>query len=182
MSHSRESFPTLEDQITLEGVAAHKSENGDASAGKVGATVWAFKDSVGNLVHPQLNTEGAVVVSSEGAGIPKQATSGGEVAGSLTLTTICEVALTAAKTHGKISANGSCFKETIFYVIQQDDVANTILASFIVGPGHYSFECNLGTTEIISGATGTQKLLLRAKNFIKASDFLGNISCLEFAA
>lgn len=182
MAHVRESFPILEDAITKEGIALHKSENGDASAGKVGATVWAFKDSAGNLVHPQLNTEGALVVTSEGAGIPKSATSDGEVAGSLTLTNICEVALSVSKTYGKISANGSCFKETIFYLVQLDDAAETILGAFIVGPGEYSFSLNLGATEIASGSTGTQKIQLKAKNLNKASDFLGNIACLEFAA
>jgi hypothetical protein len=182
MAHVRESFPTLEDAITKEGIAIHKSENGDASAGKIGSTVWAFKDSAGNLVHPQLNTEGALVVTSEGAGIPKSATSNGEIVGALTLTDICEVSLSVSKTYGRISANGSCFKETIFYLVQLNDAAETILGSFIVGPGEYSYKLDLGTTEVTSGATGTQKLILKAKNLNKASDFLGNVACLEFAA
>lgn len=182
MAHVRESFPVLEDAITKEGIALHKSENGDASAGKVGLTAWTFKDSAGNLVHPQLNTEGAIVVTSEGAGIPKSATSDGEVVGALTLTLVCEAALAVSKTHGKISASGSCFKETIFYLIALDDATEVILGSFIVGPGEYSFKLDLGATEFITGATGTQKLQLKAKNLNKASDFLGNIACLEFAA
>lgn len=182
MSHVRESFPMLEDAVTKEGEALHKSQNGDASAGKVGATIWAFKDASGNLVHPQLNSEGALVVSSEGAGTPKAASSNGEVIGSLTLTTICDVALTPSKQQGKIHANGSCFKEAIFYLIQQDGVTEKIIGSFIVGPGQYSFHLDLKSTEVVSGATGTQKLILKAKNLVKASDFLGDISLLEFPA
>lgn len=182
MAHIRESFPMLEDATTKVGEALHKSQNGDASAGKVGLTAWVFKDASGNLVHPQLNSEGAVVVTSEGAGIPKSATSDGEVTGALTLTLICETSLTASKTHGKIHANGSCFKESIFYLIHLDDAAETILASFIVGPGQYSFNADLKSTEFVSGATGTQKLQLKALNLTKESDFLGDISCLEFAA
>lgn len=181
MAHTRESFPVLEDATTKEGVAPHKSQNGDASAGKVGMTAWVFKDASGNLVHPQLNSEGAVVVSSEGAGVSKSANSDGEVEGALTLTNICEVALTASKTHGKIHANGACFKEAIFYLIQLNDATETILSSFIVGPGQYSFKAELGSSEFVSGATGTQKLILKAKNLNKESDFLGDISCLEFA-
>lgn len=181
MAHVRESFPILEDAVTKEGIALHKSENGDASAAKIGATVWAFKDSSGNLVHPQLNTEGALVVTSEGAGVPKSATSDGEVAGALTLTLVCETALTVSKTYGQVTANGSCFKETIFYLIALDDAAEVILGSFIVGPGEYSFKLDLGKTEFVSGSTGTQKLQLKAKNLNKASDFLGNIACLEYA-
>lgn len=181
MAHIRESFPILEDAVSKVGEALHKSQNGDASAGKVGATVWAFKDSSGNLVHPQLNSEGKLPVTSEGAGIPKSATSDGEIAGSLTLTDICEVSLTASKTHAKIHANGSCFKEAIFYLVQVNDAVETILASFIVGPGQYSFNASLSSTEFVSGATGTQKLILKAKNLNKESDFLGDISCLEMA-
>lgn len=181
MAHIRESFPVLEDATTKVAEALHKSQNGDASAGKVGLTSWVFKDSSGNLVHPTLTSEGKLPVTSEGSGIPKSATSDGEVTGALTLTTICEVSLTASKTHGKIHANGSCFKETIFYLIQLDDAAEEIISSFIVGPGQYSYHADLKSREILSGATGTQKLILKAKNLNKESDFLGDISCLEFA-
>jgi len=181
MSHIRESFPILEDATTLAGVALHKSENGDASAGKVGMTAWVFKDKDGYLVHPQLNNEGAIVVSSEGAGTPKNATSGGEVVGALTLTTICEVALTAAKTVGKISVQGACFREAIFYLIALDDATEVIITSFIVGSGQYSHTIPMGEYEFVTGATGTQKLILKAKNLSKASDFLGSFSAIEFA-
>jgi hypothetical protein len=181
MSHVRESFPVLEDAITKEGIALHSSQNADLSAGKMGLTAWVFKDKDGKLVHPQLNNEGAVVVSSEGAGTPKNATSNGEVVGALTLTTICEVALTASKTVGKISVNGSCFREAIFYLIQLDDITETIIASFIVGSGSYSHVIDMKEYEITSGATGTQKLILKAKNLNKASDFLGSFSAIEFA-
>jgi hypothetical protein len=181
MAHVRESFPILEDAITKEGIALHKTENGDASAGKIGATVWAFKDSAGNVVHPQLTPEGKLPVDFDGAGVSKSATSDGEVVGSLTLVTICEADLTVDKTYGKISATGSCFKEAIFYLIQLDDAAETILSSFITGPGLYSFSTELNSTEFVTGSTGTQKLLLKAKNLNKASDFLGNLACLEFA-
>lgn len=178
MSHIRESFPILEDG-TEAGVALSKSENGDASAGKVGATVWAFKDSSGNLVHPQLNSEGKLPVSFDGAGVPYSATSDGEVAGSLTLTTVAEITLANSKTYGKIYANGSCFKEAIFYLIQQDDATETIISQFIVGPGDYNGNLDLVSKEIVSGATGTQKLILKAINLQKESDFLGDVGCLE---
>lgn len=181
MAHERECFPILEDASQV-GATLSKSENGNASAGKVGLTSWVFKDSAGNLVHPTLTTEGKIQVTSEGAGVPKAATSDGEVAGSLTLTTICEVSLTADKTHGKIHANLSCFKEAIAYLIQLDDATETIIGHMILGPGQYSFKLDLGVKEFVSGSTGTQKLILKAKNLAKASDFLGDIACLEFAS
>ncbi len=181
MAHVRESFPVLEDAITKEGVALHSSQNGDASAGKVGLTAWTFKDSTGNLVHPTLTTEGKIQVTSEGAGIPKGATSNGEVVGALTLTNICEVALTTSKTMGRITVSGSCFREAIFYLIQVNDTTETIIHAFIVGAGAYSHTASKGEYEIVSGSTGTQKLILKAKNLNKASDFLGSFSALEFA-
>lgn len=181
MAHIRESFPVLEDAITKVGEALHKSQNGDASAGKVGLTSWVFKDSSGNLVHPQLTPEGKLPVDFQGAGVPRSGTSDGEIAGALTLTDIAEVNLTTSKTHGRIKAQGSCFKEAIYYLVQVDGAIELILGSFIVGPGQYSFELNMGETEIITGATGTQKLILKAKNLQKESDFLGSLSCLEFA-
>lgn len=181
MAHIRESFPVLEDAVTKVGEALHKSQNGDASAGKVGLTAWVFKDSAGNLVHPQLTPEGKLPVDFQGAGVPKSGTSDGEVPGALTLTDIAEVSLAVNKTHGRIKAQGSCFKEAIFYLIQVNDAVETILGSFIVGPGQYSFELGLGETEVVTGASGTQKLVLKAKNLTKESDFLGCLSCLEFA-
>lgn len=181
MAHTRESFPVLEDAITKEGVAPHKSENGDLSADKVGLTAWVFKDKDGKLVHPQLTPEGKIAVDFEDAGVEKSASSDGEITGALTLTTICEVSLTSGKTVGKIHANGASFKESIFYLIQVNDAVETIIGSFIVGPGQYSFGLNLGQKEIVAGLTGTQKLILKAKNLTKESDFLGDISALEFA-
>ena len=181
MSHVRESFPVLEDAVTKEGVAIHATSNGDASAGKVGATVWAFKDHLGNVVHPQLTPEGKLPVDFMGAGVAKSASSNGEVVGSLTLTDICEVSLTANKTVGKITVAGACFREAIFYLVQVNDATETIIDSFIVGAGQYSYNSNKGEYEISTGATGTQKLILKAKNLSKASDFLGSLSCLEFA-
>jgi hypothetical protein len=181
MAHIRESFPILEDAVTKVGEALHKTQNGDASAGKVGSTTWAFKDSSGNMVHPQLTPEGKLPVDFQGAGVSKSATSDGEVAGSLTLVDICEIALTADKTYGKIHFNSSCFKEAIFYLIQVDDAVETIISHSIVGAGQYSSSIHLGEKEIVAGSTGTQKLILKAKNLSKESDFLGDIACLEFA-
>ena len=181
MSHVRESFPILEDALTKEGVAPHKSENGDASAGKIGVTTWAFKDSSGNLVHPTLTPEGKLPVDFQGAGVPKVATSNGEITGALTLTDVCEVALTANKTVGKISVTGACFREAIFYLVHKNDAIETIISSFIVGAEAYTANVNLGEYEVTTGNTGTQKLILKAKNLNKESDFLGSFSCIEFA-
>lgn len=181
MSHIRETFPILENFTTDEGEVAHLAKAGEAVANKNGLSAFAFKTHDGNFVHPTLTPEGKVPVDFEGAGVSKKDSSEGEIAGSLTLTTIAEIALTASKTYGRISARGSCFKEAIFYLVQQDDVTETIIGHGMVGAGDYNTRIDMGTAEIVAGATGTQKLILKAKNLNKVSDFLGDVACLEFA-
>lgn len=181
MSHLRETFPILENLATGEGEVANTAVAGQTAAGKNGISAFAFKDSAGNFVHPQLTPEGKIAVDLEGAGVAKTASSEGEIAGALTLTTIAEIDLTALKTYGRMRAQGSCFKEAIYYLVQLDDVTETIIGHCIVGAGSYNGEIDLGIGEIVTGATGTQKLILKAKNLTKVSDFLGHVSCLEFA-
>jgi len=183
MSHLQEVFPILENGSTGAGEAPTSSASGDASAGKKGLVAFGFKDSAGNLVLPQLTSEGKLAVDFEGAGISKASSAATEVAGSATLVTVAEVALTSGKTYGKIHANGSCFREAIFYVYQQDDTTNTLIGAGLTGAGCFNAEIDLGMKEVVAGAAGTQKLILKAKclNATKLSDFLGDVSCLEFA-
>lgn len=181
MGHLRETFPVLENLATGEGEVLNTADAGATAAGKHGLIGFSFKDSSGNLILPMLTPEGKIAVDLEGAGVAKKASSLGEIAGSLTLTTIAEISLTASKTYGKILAKGSCFKEAIYYLIQVDDVTETIIGHGIVGAGDYNTLIDLGIAEIATGATGTQKLILKAKNLTKVSDFLGHVSCLEFA-
>lgn len=182
MSHLRETFPVIENLATGEGEVLNTANAGEVAAGKHGLSAFAFKDSAGNFVHPQLTSEGKLAVDFEGAGIAKTSSSAGEIVGSLTLTTIAEISLTPSKTHGKILAKGSCFKEALFYLIQVNDAVETIIGHGIVGAGDYNTVIDLGIGEVVAGATGTQKLILKAKNLTKVSDFLGHVSCLEFVS
>lgn len=181
MSHLRETFPVLENLATGAGEVLHTANAGETAAGKKGLSAFSFKDSSGNFVHPMLTPEGKVPVDFEGAGIALHNSPAAEIAGSATLVTVAEVSLNTSKTYGKILAQGSCFKESLFYLYQLDDVTETLLGSCIVGPGNYNGEIDLGLAEVVSGASGTQKIILKAKNLDKLSDFLGHVSCLEFA-
>lgn len=161
----RESFPILED-ATGEGVALSKSLEGDAASGKIAATVLTFKDSSGNLVHPQLDAAGRIKVTPS-AGVPVKAR--GEVpAGSAsgTLATVAELVLTAEKTYVEIEALVSCRRDALFVLEQVDDAAVTVLEDVILGPGQYTFKTDLSSEEITAGASGTQKLRLRAYNLL----------------
>lgn len=185
MAHELEYFATLADANDV-GVPLSKSQAGDAAAGKVGSTAFVFKDANGNLVLPTLTPEGKLPVDYQGAGISKSAcaddTGDGFVAGSLTEQTICEISLTAGKTYGRITFSATCFKESVYRLVQIDNATETTIATIIVGAGQYTVEKNLGEKEIVTGSTGTQKLVLKGFNVKKVSDMGGEISCLEFAS
>lgn len=179
----RASFAILEDSVTKDGVALTKSVQGDAAAAKVAAPVLAFRDSAGNLVYPQLTSEGKLPVDFDGAGVSFSDASQTPVAGSLTYAVVAGVDLTASKTYGKISYRGSCRRAAEFVLVQINDVTETVLDSFVLDAGQYNDNVDLGETEFQTGATGTQRLELRAKNFSNpVSDFRGSLVCLEFAA
>lgn len=179
MSDLREVFPVLVDQVTDEGKALTAAAAGDAAAGKTGLVGFGFKDSSGNLVLPQLTSGGNLPIQVDDGGLNKSASSNGVVAGSLTVVTVAELTLVADKVYKAIKATGSCFREAIYDLVQLDDVTETIIGSFIVGPGQFSFNWIGQSKEITAGSTGTQKLILKAKNLQKASDFRGDISCIE---
>jgi hypothetical protein len=181
MGHLRETFPILENLATGAGEVLHTSTPGITPVGRNGLMALAFKDSAGNLVLPQLTSEGKIAVDFEGSGVSVSATSDGEIAGAVTETVIAETALVASKTYGKIHANISCFKETIAYLYIVNDLTETIIGHALVGPGNYNAIIDLKQKEFISGATGTQKLSLRAKNLDKLSDFMGDVAALQFA-
>lgn len=175
----RESFPSLEDG-TGAGAALSKAEAGDAAAGKVGAVGFAFRDSSGNLVLPQLDSEGRVIVSFDGAGVPKKA-SGLVAAGQATLLAItgAELTLTASKNHTKISLQVSSFREAYFELQQVNDAVTTVLARLRVGPGQYTATFNHPGMEVLSGATGVQKLQVFGYNIDKLSQLDANLSAIE---
>lgn len=180
MPDIRESFPILENASTGVGSAPHVSQNGDASAGKVGMTAWVFKDSSGNLVHPQLNAAGQIVVTSDASGTFRNV-KGELAAGSASMVDVTGASLTLAvsKTFIKVSAVVSCLREALFNIVQVNDATTTILAEIVIGPGQYTFQWSQPEFEISSGATGVQSLKVQAKNFDKLSSLRATISAVE---
>lgn len=183
MADLRESFPVLEDAITGAGSAPHKSQNGDASAGKVGLTTWVFKDASGNLVHPQLNSAGQIAVTSDASGTFLKA-KGELAAGSATVADVtgASLSLTADASYVKIGAVVSCLRQALFQIVQIDDATTSILAEIVIGPGQYTFQWSQPEFEILAGSTGTQTLKIQAKNFEKLSSLRATISAVEVAA
>lgn len=180
MGHLRETFPVLENAATGVGEVLHMVTEGAAPTAKQALIGFSFKDSAGNVVLPQLTSEGKIAVDFEGAGTSLSGSSNGEVAGALSLVTVCDITLGAAKTYGKIHANVCCFKETLCYLIWLDDTTETIIGHALLGPGQYSAIIDLKIKEVVTGAVGTQQFILKAKNLVKISDIMGDMACLEF--
>lgn len=174
MADKRESFASLED-ATGEGAALTKSIEGDAKAGKVGSVGFAFVDSSNNLVLPKL-IDGQIPVTSEQPG--NCVDGNGTLAGTGTEADVAVATLTPSSKYKNIEAIGSCFRDTIFRVVQVDDATVTELGQFICGPGQYSFKFDIKCLEIVAGATGTQSLKLVAKNLNSTSDIRGTIAAM----
>ena len=163
MDDLRESFPSLEDVSTEEGKALGARIEGDSPTSVNGSIGFSFKDSAGDLVLPQLNASGQLPVSLDATGDNLHAR-GENLAGSGSLVTIATITLTASKTYQGIEVLVSCFRESIFYVIQNDNAALTTLMDLPTGPGQFSMAANMEKIEFTAGAVGTQQLLVKAIN------------------
>lgn len=182
MADIREVFPILEDGSNVGQVPRAKAE-GDAPSTHLGLLGFSFKDAAGNVVLPQLDSQGRLPVSEDGAGtcitgrgIATPAGSGpGNAEDLVTLT------LTASKLYKDIEWVVSCFRDAVYQIIHLDDVTETIKAEVIVGAGDYTDSGILKCLEFTAGASGTQSLILRAYNLNAVSDVRGTLSVLELA-
>jgi hypothetical protein len=187
MSHERESFPILEDIETEQGAVVHKINEGDSPLNdaqdtkKNGIIGFSFKDSNGDVVLPSLTPEGAIAVLSDfGTTIRGR---GQDVDGDDTTPMILvDLTIPIDKVFKKLSAQGSCFRDSEFEIVLIDDAngaANeTILDAFLTGPGQFTTKSGLEIDEFsTTGFTAPVKLQLRAINLNKASKTMGSISC-----
>ena len=167
------------------GSAPKQMQEGDSPASANGLIGFSFKDSSGNVVLPQLSADGKVPVTSDATGTCYYA-NGELAAGSLTLADItnANATLVLEKSYSKIGAIGSCLHASLFQIVHVDDAAGTpvetVLGEFIVGPGAYSFCCELECFILSTvGNTGQQDLKLKGQNFRKLSSMRGSVSALE---
>jgi hypothetical protein len=173
----RESFPTLED-ASGEGSALSQMQQGDSPVLKNGAIGFAFRDSAGNVVLPQLLPTGAVPVDQGAPGTPIMDRD--ENAGSLTPVDVASLTLTASETYCDVAAIVSCFQETLFELVQVNNATTTVLADILVGPGQYTFKLDYEDC-VAAGATGTQVLKIRGTNFKKTSTMRATLRATEVA-
>lgn len=176
-------FNILADDSTGAGEAAISRVEGEVAASKEGLIGFSFKDSSGNVILPQLNSSGAVIVDTQSGRTCLDAN--GEVAaGSTSITDIATITASLTKKYDNFGIICSCLRASLFQLIYIDDAAGTptetTLAEFIVGPGAYTVCCNITCLNTdTTGQTGTQEFVLRAKNFVSLSSLRGTIVCQE---
>jgi len=178
MAHERESFPTLADGSGVGAVLAQRVE-GDSSAAKNGAIGFAFKDSSGNVILPQLNSLGQLPVTLDATTTADNLYATGLHAGSTSLQILATITLTASAKYTDIEMLVSSFQDSEFTVVWNNNGTPTTLMQALVGSGQYTFKDKM-SIDFTAGATGTQELLLKAKNMRNpVSQLTGTITVKE---
>ena len=153
-----------------------------------GIAAFSFRDNNGNATMPQLNPEGAVVVTLD-AGTTFRS-NGKVLKASLTKnieSAIAELTLIAEKTYNRPTFIYSCYRDIQFRVALVDDADGTPIETDI-------YEGVLGGAEIYEdislefdefntiGGTGTQKLIFYATPIDNPDDIFVNASVNEIAS
>ena len=178
VNDKRESFPSLED-ASGEGVALRAVQVGDLPSTKNGAIGFAFRDSTGAVVLPQLLPDGTIAISNQAPGTALK--SRGEILGSnITTTTIVDLTLGTTKTYADVSVVVACFNETLMELVQNNNGVLTVLCEYLVGPGSYTVQSEYPDV-VTTGATGTQKLLIRGQNLKSPNQLRAFLRATELA-
>jgi hypothetical protein len=173
---SREYFPVIETSDG-EGASLLSRQDGVTSAATGNHMgVLAYKDSSGNDVKPQLSASGQVPVTFA-AGTPSSASANVTIAALNTEEDVVALPLANNDVVEASMAMGSSFMATEFKLYHDDNGVLTKLAEFIVGAGDFSHVANLDNISFTCGATGTQRMVLRATQLRgKLTEAYGSIS------
>jgi len=180
MADPRTSFMVLEDSTSAAGLPLHKVLEGDALAAKNALAALVAKSGT-NLAYLKLNaTTGALLVDTGAVGTCKKA-KGELAAGSaaLALVTGATISLTASKVYEEIGFIVASRRDSLFQIIQVNDVTENILGEIIVGSGAYTVSDQLHCLSFTAGATGTQELKIVAKNFEALSSLRASLTVME---
>jgi hypothetical protein len=170
-------LPALDADGNVPVIVDHKDLEGDAALGKEGLVAFGFKDSSGNLVLPSLTASGQIAVALT-ANACLKSPAGELAAGSASIAAVtnAEITLAVSTEYDNIGFVVSSRRDSLFQIIQSDDGSETILAEIIVGAGQYTVVGELHCFKVISGASGVQKILVKAKNFEALSSLRATIT------
>lgn len=184
MSDIRESFPILEDATGV-GFAVSKSSEGDVALGKVSLPAFAYKDSAGNLILPQLDAQGRLPVNTETQGTRLRApslTKTGVTGNTAALKTIVALPLTANKSYGDIKARIACRRAAVFQLVYSDSASQVVLSDGVLDAGQYNSSLGFeGGDSFTVPASGTSpQFLVLGANYEVASDLHASLVCVQF--
>ena len=162
-----------------EGLAPAKRIEGDAAASENGLIGFSFKDSSGNLILPQLTAAGAIVVDPSGGNTACKSAQGSN-AGSLSYVDLATYVAQLNKNHNNVAST----QESVFQLVYVDDATGTpvetILGTFIVGPGQYTVNAILECSEVdTTGGTGVQHIKIKGKNLFKTCEMYATLNLEE---
>ena len=168
MADIKEIFATLEDSLGNSEALTSRQE-GESVGSSKGAIAFNFKDSSANVAIPSLTSDGKIMVDTEAyAGAAKSGYN--KLTGTTTLTDSVTLTLENSIQYIGIDFHASSLHASLIQVVAIDNGSETLLSESLIGPGHYSNYTGTNCISFTSGATGTQELVLRAKNFEVASD------------
>lgn len=161
--------------LTLMPVKVQGNAIGNAVPSLVG------KDPTGNLVYLNLTAQGELVTTGQPAGTKlRDVATVTAVVGTETL--VAEIALTVEKLSQDIKVIASNTFATLWKVYSDDDGTEVEIGQFLTGPGQFSFKFCDENLEVLAGATGVQRILVKGKQLIgAASDLHVNLSAFELA-
>lgn len=186
MADVRTVFPILDDDGNGAGGLPRKRQEGEAGAAQNGLIGFSFKDNSGNVILPQLNSDGTIPVSDPNVGAAGTCfdNTGIATGNNSTEQTVAEVTVSAAEVYTQFEWSAHCFRDAVFRLVYIDDAdgtpAETTLAYAMVGPGSMNFLGSYGCLELdTTGGTGTQKIAIKAINDNAPSDFRATLTFLE---
>lgn len=184
MASKRAAFAILQDFATSAGLALHKVLEGDTRTGKNALAALIAKDSAGNLRYPKVDDQDRLLVSSNSGDTAALSARGFLNGGSLTsvLVTGATIPLVNDLVYKDVSYVVSCTRDTLFQIVQVDDVTETILADVMLEAGQSNASAVLPTITFTAGSSGTQAIKIVAINLDTASDVYATIAVTEVEA
>lgn len=143
--------------------ALNQRPEGAAVAGFEALPGLIAKDPSNNLAYLKVNASGEVLAATDAAGADLYAR-GSNGTGSATFVALATITLVASKTYRGIEGIGCCSRDALYKIAWNDNGVETILASFIVGPGDFSHSVQMNRVKFVAGATGAQTLVISAMN------------------
>ena len=161
----------------------HCRVEGQIAAAIAGLIGFAFKDSDGKVVLPQLTTDGKIPVSGDSAGIHSEAHNTNDTGGG-GRKLVCTAPLNFEKKYSLKFLSTSSTQEVLWEVEQTNDATDSIRHAYVSGGNApYTNQINAGCLEFISGDTGTQSVKIYGTQLKgPPSAMIGTLCLLQIGA